>query len=277
MLLFGQGSRVAFWLEQDEAARPLPCDPFDRRALRARLEELRPGGDTTLLLDVCAGRPRRAEEAVKAAQEFSVWAEGRAVKPRVLLVGGDGVYGILNPGVALREQDAAACDEDSQALLAVERAVADLARRRGFGVAIARLFEVIDPRDPSPRLLDLAGRVQAGRMKGIPELGGTCDYLDARDAAKALRALSGLADSPTVNVCSGRAVSGHDLVRAMVRLLRPADELRLMAQVEAGSEAEARKPIPWLVGNPAHFTAMVGFPASTRAFEQTLKDACCLL
>ncbi|HEY3449755.1 MAG TPA: NAD-dependent epimerase/dehydratase family protein [Myxococcales bacterium] len=280
MILFGKSTRLSFWLEQDEAARALSCDPFDRRALRADLDQLRPGGDTTLVLDAAGTRLRRTEDALKAAQEFTVWAEERAVRPRVVLVSCDSVYGVLKPGVALREQDAAPTDEASEALLAVERGLVDLARRRGFGLAIARLFEVIDPREPSPRLLDLAGRVQAARMKGIPELGATRDYIDARDAAKALLALAGLVDSPTVNVCSGRPISGHDLVRAMVRLIRPVDEARLMASVEAQTAEEAgaaQRPIPWIVGNPAHFTAMVGFAASIRTFEQTLKEACCLL
>ncbi|MGC4115544.1 MAG: hypothetical protein QM765_13260 [Myxococcales bacterium] len=229
------------------------------------------------MLDACCPKARRAEDAVKAAQEFSVWAEGRSVKPRVVLLSGEAVYGILKPGLALREQDAAPSDAGSEALMGLERGVVELGRRRGFGVAVARLFEVVDTRDPAPRLLDLAGRVQAGRMKGIPELGATRDYIDARDAAKAIRALANLADSPTVNVCSGRPVTGHDLVRALVRLLRPADELRLMAQVEADDDASGNQPLPWMVGNPAHFTAMVGVPASSRSFEQTVKDACCLL
>ncbi|MGC4115545.1 MAG: hypothetical protein QM765_13265 [Myxococcales bacterium] len=41
MILFARSSRLSFWLEQDEAARALSCDPFDRRALR--LEARRPG------------------------------------------------------------------------------------------------------------------------------------------------------------------------------------------------------------------------------------------
>lgn len=276
MILFGKGGRLCFWLEQDEAARPLACDPFDRRALRAELDALSPGGDTALVLDACGGRAPKVDESLKAAQEFTVWAESRSVRPRLVFVSSDAVYGIVKPGVALREQDAAGGDAASQALLAHEGALKDLARRRGFGLAVARVFEVVDPRDPSPRLLELAGRVQAGRMKGLPGLGATRDYVDARDAAKALSALARLSDSPTVNVCSGRAVTGHDLVRAMVRLLRPADEARLMAQVEPAAD-EARKPVPWVVGNPAHFTAMVGSAASGRPFEETLRSACSLL
>ncbi len=278
MILFARGSRLSFWLERGEGARALGCDPFDRRALGAELDALAPGGDTTLVLDAGARRRLEPEQAVRAAQDFSVWAERRAVRPRVLLLSSDAVYGVLAPGVALREQDAAPCDEASRALVGAERALADLARRRGFGLAVARLFEVIDHRQPSERLLELAGRVQSARMKGIPDLGATRDYIDARDAAHALRALAELACSPTVNVCSGRAVSGHDLVRAMTRLLRPADEARLMAQVDGPAQEGAEgRPVPWIVGNPAHFAATVGFAASTRSFEQTLQDACGLL
>ena len=272
MILFARAGRLAFWLEQDPGAHPLACDVLDRRALRAELDGLLPGGDATLLLDG-DGLARHLDEAGKAVQEFSVWAEVRLVRPRVVLLSSDCVYGILNPGVALREQDAAGADEASRAMLALEAELDARAQRRGFGFAVARLFELVDARAPSDRLIDLAGRVREGRMKAVPELGATRDYLDARDAARAVRALAGLSCSATVNVCSGRALSGHELVRELVRLLRPADEGALMAQVEP----DGGKLIPWIVGNPARFAQVVGGPAATTPFSETLQSACGLL
>ena len=100
-------------------------------------------------------------------------------------------------------------------MLGLEAELQARAERRGFGLAIARLFEVIDSRTPGERLCEVARRVREGRMKGMPELGATRDYLDARDAARALRALATIVVSPTVNVCSGRPVSGHELVREL--------------------------------------------------------------
>jgi len=272
VILFGQDAPLAFWLEQDPAARALRCDLLDRQALRAELDRLPPGGEAALVLDA-RGCAERGEEADRAVQEFSVWAEARSLRPRVVLVSDEAVYGILKPGVALREQDAAACDAASAAMLALEQQLVARARRRGFGLAVARLFELIDPREPGERLVELARRVREGRMKGVPGLGATRDYLDARDAALALRALARLPDSPTVNVCSGRPVTGHDLLRALARLLRPADEMALMAQAEP-----AEGPVvPWIVGNPSRFAAVVGASAACRTFEQTIQDACGLL
>ncbi|MBM4393728.1 MAG: iron-containing alcohol dehydrogenase [Deltaproteobacteria bacterium] len=184
---------------------------------------------TLTLLDVCAGLPRR---------------------PRLVLGSSGAVYG---EPVTLPLHEAAPFGPLA-GLYALTRRTAEeaallVARREGLHLCIARIFNPIGPglderHLPSrvaATLVDLADGVGEPVLRLGP-LDGTRDFLDARDAATALRLIATRGEAGGVyNVASGVATPVGELVSHLVA----AAGLTGRVQIESGARQPGDVPHHW--------------------------------
>jgi UDP-glucose 4-epimerase len=129
-----------------------------------------------------------------------------------------------------------------------EELAAGFAASTGMAVGIARLFNVFGPGETNAHFIpSLICQLKAGESVRLGNLSSRRDYVFVEDAAEALLrlALHGSAGhSATVNVGTGRAYAGHEVVAALAGLapalaglapvidpgrLRPADRPLLLA------------------------------------------------
>jgi UDP-glucose 4-epimerase len=94
--------------------------------------------------------------------------------------------------------------------------------RTGMAVGIARLFNVYGPGETNPHFIpSLISQIQAGEAVRLGNLSSKRDYVFVDDVADALIRLArhcATGQSATVNVGTGTAHSGHDVVRALAGL-----------------------------------------------------------
>jgi UDP-glucose 4-epimerase len=107
--------------------------------------------------------------------------------------------------------------------LAGEELVAEFGASTGARVRIARIFNVVGPRETNPHVVpELIDQLRTGsNVVRLGNLETRRDYIDVRDVAAALARLvsvDGSADA-TFNVGSGRSVSVAELVQACERVL----------------------------------------------------------
>jgi UDP-glucose 4-epimerase len=127
-----------------------------------------------------------------------------------------------------------------------EELAAGFAARTGTGVGIARLFNVFGPGETNAHFIpSLISQLKAGESVRLGNLSSKRDYVFVDDVADALLRLARYAadgQSATVNIGSGRAYSGHEVVEALAELaadgvtpitdpsrLRPVDRPVLLA------------------------------------------------
>jgi len=151
---------------------------------------------------------------------------------------------------------------------AMEIVCGQYARGRGLRIGIARAFNMIGP-GQSP---GFAGRVAAAEREGATELelglgnpGAIRDFVDVRDAARALIEISREQLVGTYNLCSGIGTTIAELVEELGR----ATPLRLRAELDPDLERPADPPA--LVGDPARLREATGF-APRIALGQSLAD-----
>jgi UDP-glucose 4-epimerase len=127
-----------------------------------------------------------------------------------------------------------------------EELATGFAARTGTGVGIARLFNVFGPGETNAHFIpSLICQMKAGESVRLGNLSSRRDYVFVDDVADALLRLArygGDGQSATVNVGSGRAYAGHEVVEALAGLaaadvapvtdpgrLRPVDRPVLLA------------------------------------------------
>jgi len=95
--------------------------------------------------------------------------------------------------------------------------------RRGLPVAVARLFNVFGPGETNPHLIPTVIHQLRQRPRlALGDLTTRRDYVFVDDVADGLLKLAGAAgerEPPIVNLGRGAAVSGHDVVAAIARLM----------------------------------------------------------
>jgi UDP-glucose 4-epimerase len=140
-----------------------------------------------------------------------------------------------------------------------EELAADFAARTGMAAGIARLFNVFGPGETNAHLIpSLICQLKAGESVRLGNLSSRRDYVFVDDVADALLRLAWHAragHSATVNVGSGRAYAGHEVVAAIAGLtpalaglapaidpgrLRPVDRPTLLADTTL-----AQKLLDW--------------------------------
>jgi UDP-glucose 4-epimerase len=140
-----------------------------------------------------------------------------------------------------------------------EELAASFAARTGTAVGIARLFNVFGPGETNAHFIpSLICQLKAGESVRLGNLSSKRDYVFVDDAAEALLRLAWYGrdgQSATVNVGSGRAYAGHEVMAAVAGLtpalagrapiidpgrLRPVDRPMLLAD-----PALAQKLLDW--------------------------------
>jgi UDP-glucose 4-epimerase len=123
-----------------------------------------------------------------------------------------------------------------------EELAADFAARTGAAVGVARLFNVFGPGETNAHFIpSLICQLQAGESVRLGNLSSRRDYVFVEDVAEALFRLALHATgghSATVNVGSGRAYAGHEVVAALAGLapdrtaLTPVTDLTRLRRVD---------------------------------------------
>jgi UDP-glucose 4-epimerase len=100
-----------------------------------------------------------------------------------------------------------------------EELACNFAARMGTGVGVARLFNVFGPGETNPHFIpSLICQLQAGESVRLGNLSSSRDYVFVDDAADALVRLARYChsgQSVTLNLGTGRAYSGHEVVQAL--------------------------------------------------------------
>jgi UDP-glucose 4-epimerase len=127
-----------------------------------------------------------------------------------------------------------------------EELAAEFAARTGIGVGIARLFNIFGPGETNAHFIpSLICQMKAGESVRLGNLSSKRDYVFVDDVADALLRLArygGEGQSATVNIGSGGAYAGHEVVEALAAMaeagvapvidpsrLRPVDRPVLLA------------------------------------------------
>jgi nucleoside-diphosphate-sugar epimerase len=263
----------------------------DRARLEAELRQVPPDDELALVqlaarvsVPACEADPAgtlrtNVDDTVETVLGVVRWAEARGSAVRVVYVSSGHVYAAQPAPTRLRE-DAALAPRSvyARSKLLAEEALREAASGRRFPLLVARVFGLVGPRQPESYLLPaLVRRVREGRLDGVPGLGHVRDWLDTRDVCDHLLALarlgaSGPWDGAPVNVCSGEATAVRDLLREVVRALRPQDEAALLAST---TEAPGRPDdVPWIVGDPTRLVALTAAPPRRTSLRETVRETC---
>ena len=144
--------------------------------------------------------------------------------------------------------------------------------RTGIGVGIARLFNVYGPGETNPHFIpSLISQIQAGELIRLGNLSSKRDYVFVDDVAEALVRLAGYCGtghSATLNVGTGTAFSGHEVVRALAALPATSADLALT------TDPSRIRPVdrPYLQANSNLAQKLLGWAPDT-SFEGGLRAA----
>jgi UDP-glucose 4-epimerase len=144
--------------------------------------------------------------------------------------------------------------------------------RTGIGVGIARLFNVYGPGETNPHFIpSLISQIQAGEVVRLGNLSSKRDYVFVDDVAEALVRLAGYCatgHSATLNVGTGAAFSGHEVVRALATLPATSADLALT------TDPHRIRPVdrPYLQANSNLAQKLLGWAPDT-SFEGGLRAA----
>jgi UDP-glucose 4-epimerase len=101
-------------------------------------------------------------------------------------------------------------------------------RLSGCAITVARLFNVYGPGDPHAHLLpEVLRQARRGTVVHLGDVGAARDFVYVEDAADALTALTSTALPGVVNIGTGTAVLGRDLVALVAEVAGRPLEIRL--------------------------------------------------
>ncbi|MBN1433928.1 NAD(P)-dependent oxidoreductase [Candidatus Fermentibacterales bacterium] len=141
---------------------------------------------------------------------------------------------------------------------------------------VLRLFNLAGPGQQPvmliPTVASKLARMEAGlepRLLRLGQLDNVRDYVDVRDAARAISLLSttpgGARIPPVMNVCSGKGVSGHDVVGRLIGMSEVTPEIRASGAYPGSS------PVSRIVGDGRLIGRVIGWRPAV-ALERTLTD-----
>jgi UDP-glucose 4-epimerase len=146
----------------------------------------------------------------------------------------------------------------------MEQIGALFALRHGLHVAVARLFNTYGPGETNPHFIPaLMEQVTAGGTVRAGNVDTRRDYVHVNDVVRALRAMAGRTE--TLNVGSGHALSGHEVIAAIGRAV--GREL----EVETDASRLRKVDRPLLLSDPSRAADLLGWRAET-AFEDGIAD-----
>jgi GDP-4-dehydro-6-deoxy-D-mannose reductase len=251
-------------------AGTLACDLLDPASIAACLDATRPS-----LVVNAAGAASIGRSWQRPGETFAANATGvlnlleavaaRAPAAHVLCLSSADVYG-ARAGAELplgEELPRRPITPYGAAKAAMEEICGQQARARGLRLAVVRIFNLIGPgQSPGFAAHGFARQIaRAERRRQAVELalgnpGAVRDFVDAREGAGALLALSRRRSEGTFNLCSGRGTTMAELAAELARQAR--------VEVRVSEDAALSRPAdpPALVGDPARLRAEVGFAAS---------------
>ena len=147
--------------------------------------------------------------------------------------------------------------------LAFERQVAAV---HGASLAWPRIFFLLGAEDHQDRLAPgLARRLAAGEAAEISQGLVERDFIDVRDAARAIAALAVAEVSGAFDIASGHAWRLRDLAEAIAKAAGRPDLLRINPALDRAGEA------PRLVGDPGPLTLATGY-SPLYSIDQSIAD-----
>jgi UDP-glucose 4-epimerase len=148
-----------------------------------------------------------------------------------------------------------------------EELAGSFAARTGTAVGIARLFNVFGPGETNAHFIpSLVCQLKAGEPVRLGNLSSKRDYVFVDDAADALLRLARYCNdgqSATLNVGSGRAYAGHEVVQAL------AEFTSLTAGSAPTIDPSRVRPVdrPLLLANPALAHKLLGWVPRTSLLD----------
>ena len=216
--------------------------------------------------DVNAGGTARLLHALGDAR-----AQGGS-DPLVIVASTGEVYGPQARRPSLETDPVDPCSPYAMSKLGAEMAARDAAVRTGLRVVIVRPFAQCGPgQDRRFVLPALVSRLLAARRSGatavrVGNLEPVRDFVDVRDAARAISALLDRAEpGATYNIATGVGVSLTELFR------RAAEVVGVNAVPETDPALVRAADLPYLVGDAAKLRAQTGWRPGV-ALEQSLAD-----
>jgi UDP-glucose 4-epimerase len=220
------------WLSPGTEAYAL--DIRDARAVRRSIRALAP--ETVVHLAALHYIPA-VEDAPQLAWEVNVTGtkvllEALAARPpeTILFASTAAVYPNVEGPIA-ESCPPAPFDLYGRTKLEGERMLAQFAERTGSRAIVARIFNVIGPRETNPHVVpELIGQLRRGELPvRIGNLTPRRDYTDVRDTAAALQRLLACADDHRriFNVGSGQSVSVAQLIEECKQIIGHPIEVRV--------------------------------------------------
>jgi UDP-glucose 4-epimerase len=171
---------------------------------------------------------------------------------------------------ALREDDRLApVDIYGLSKLWLEQLAELYAKRDGLRVSVARVFNVYGPGETNPHLIpSLVDQALTGSVIQVGNLTTRRDYVHVRDVANALVAIADASRESSlkpINIGSGRAVSGREVV----------DTIALCMDTKLKTATDARRlravDRPLLLSDTRRASDLLGWRAQV-AFEDGIRD-----
>ncbi len=265
------------WRVAGRRVRRVAAD-LRRPAGIARLAALAPAPDAVIHLaaiasNTVANRDPAAAWALNAGATAALAdALAAAGTRRFLLVSSAEVYGAGHREPIAETAPLQPVSPYAASKVGAEIAAAEVARRTGLEVVVARPFPHTGPGQSVTYVLPaLAARLRAAARDGaatipVGNLDAVRDFLDVRDVVRAYLALVDRgAAGEAYNVASGIGHRLRDCLATLARLAgstaRPVEDASLMRPAD----------IPVLIGDAARLRSATGW-APTISFDHTLKD-----
>jgi UDP-glucose 4-epimerase len=250
----------------------VPGDVRDRSLLQSVLERERPGTLYHLAaihyIPACDEDPDECVSVNTAGGASVLEACIRADSPPTCVVASTAA--VYAPAETAHREDDRLGPIDIYGLskLWLEQLVA-LYTRNGLRVRVARLFNVYGPGETNPHLIpSLVDQALAGGVIKTGNLSTQRDYVHVRDVADALVAMATHSQADgivCVNVGSGRAVSGQEVVDAIA--------MSMGRKLETATDASRLRPVdrPLLLSDPRRAAELLGWRAQV-PFEGGIGD-----
>jgi GDP-4-dehydro-6-deoxy-D-mannose reductase len=256
------------------------CDLLDPGSVAACVEAAMPD-----LVVNAAGAASVGRSWERPGETFAVNATGvlnlleavaqKAPSAHVLCLSSADVYGVRGEGELPLSEDLEPrpVTPYGAGKAAMETICGQYARGRGLHVTVVRAFNLIGPgQSPQFAVPGFARRIATAELESGAEVelalgnaGAVRDFIDVRDGARALLALSLQELRGTYNLCSGRGATISDLVAELATAARVAVTVRH----DPGLERPADPPA--LVGDPRRLREATGFAAEI-PLARTLTD-----
>lgn len=257
----------------------ITCDLTDPVATASALQGLEP--EVVIHLAGITSEPAAREDPARAfkANTGSTWnlleavttRDGEGGANRIVLGSSAAIYGRVG-GVLEETTRIEPVTPYGASRAAAEVVAGQYGRWTATPLSVVRLFNLTGPGMPSGSLPgQLAGAVASAEEAGeakvqvpIRNPDSSRDFIDVRDAARALALVIERELDGPVNVCSGRAVRVDELVEAFDRLTE------LEVELEAAGDAGSGIEIDHMVGSRERLSGATGWEPEV-SLEESLR------